>query len=139
MIVLDTNVISEPLRPSPDAAVAQWLDKQHPDTLFITTLTVAELRAGIAALAPGRRRTVLNERIEDTVLPAFADRILPFDSAAAHSWALIQTKARAEGRPLPVMDSLIAAIAHSRGYALATRNVKDFTEVDIKILNPWRV
>nr|WP_250648980.1 MULTISPECIES: type II toxin-antitoxin system VapC family toxin [unclassified Actinomyces] len=134
---MDTNVISEPLRPSPDLRVVRWLDAQPPTILYTTALTVAELRTGVAVMADGRRRDHLRERLEDTVLPYFEGRVLPFDLSAATSWATMVSRARAAGRPLPVMDSLIAAVARSRGYALATRNTGDFVDTGVDLVNPW--
>ncbi|QPK80683.1 type II toxin-antitoxin system VapC family toxin [Schaalia sp. ZJ405] len=139
MIVLDTNVLSEPLRRDSDPAVARWLDAQHPLTLYVTTLTVAELRAGVEALPEGHRRDLLRKRVEDELIPFFADRILPFDNPASRAWARLQANAHSQGRPLPAMDSLIAAIASSRRYALATCNTADFSTTGIELINPWRV
>lgn len=137
MIILDTNVVSEPLRSSAEPAVSRWLDAQHPDTLYLTALTVAELRAGVAALPDGRRRELLSHRIETDVLAFFDGRILPFDEQAAAAWASLQGEARSRGRGLPVLDSLIAAVARAHGFALATRNVKDFVGTGVELLNPW--
>lgn len=138
MILLDTNVISEPLRRTPCQRVIDWLDTQDPQDLTISTLTLAELRAGVHQLPAGRRREDLADAVELTIVPAFADRILPFNEAASLAWASIQSSSRAAGRPLPVMDSLIAAVARAHGAVLATRNVKDFATSGLDLIDPWR-
>ncbi|MCG2804642.1 MAG: type II toxin-antitoxin system VapC family toxin [Propionicimonas sp.] len=114
-----------------------WLDRQHLSTLYLTTITVAELRYGIAALPNGRRKRGLSERFEDEVLPLFAGRVLPFDEPATAAYAQLQAKARAAGRPLPAMDALIAAICVANRHALATRNVTDFEFTNLELINPW--
>ena len=137
MIVVDTNVLSEPLRPRPEAAVVDWLDHQHAETLFITALSVAELRLGAALLPPGRRRDRLVAALDTVVLPRFAGRVLVFDEAAAEAWAELQARCRGEGRCIPVLDSLIADICSARGFILATRNTRDFEGLGIELINPW--
>ncbi len=137
MIVLDTNVISEPLRPVPDARVVAWLDDQHVETLYLTTITLAELRYGVAALPDGRRKQALSERLEGETIPLFTGRVLPFDDEASIAYARLQAAARANGRALGVMDGLIAAICSVHGHALATRNVDDFAAAGIDLVNPW--
>ncbi|WP_194949266.1 type II toxin-antitoxin system VapC family toxin [Actinomyces trachealis] len=137
MIILDTNVILEPLRRSPDPAVARWLDDQAQSSLYLTALTVAELCTGVEMLPGERRRDNLRQRLENDVFPFFADRVLPFNLAATQAWAEIQTEARRRGRPLPVMDSLIASIARVHGFALATRNIKDLESTGVTLINPW--
>ena len=106
MIVVDTNVLSEPLRPRPDTAVVDWLDQQHAETLFITALSIAELRLGAALLPPGRRRDRLVAALDTVVIPRFAGRVLVFDEAAAEVWAELQARCRGKGRCIPVIDSL---------------------------------
>ena len=138
MIILDTNVISEPLRPSSSPLVVDWLDRQHITTLGITAFTVAELRMGVAILPDGSRRETLATRIERELLPAFEGRIAPFDEPAGAAWASLQATTRARGRNLPLMDSLIAAICISQGATLATRNESDFEGFGLDIINPWR-
>lgn len=137
MIVLDTNVLSEPLRPSPSAAVIAWLDAQPTTALYTTTLSLAELRFGVRRLPAGKRRDLLGERIESRLIPALQGRVLEFDDAASRSYGSLQADAHGKGRPLPVMDGLIAAICHSRGYALATRNSEDFVGAEIELIDPW--
>lgn len=137
MIVLDTNVVSEPLRPQPDERVVTWLDAQDVQTLHLTTITLAELRYGVAALPDGRRRSLLGRRLEEETLPLFDGRILPFDDAASAAYASMQAEARTSGRSLGVMDGLIAAICRARGLALATRDVGDFAHAGIELIDPW--
>lgn len=138
MIILDTNVISEPLRPAPDPVVLEWLDEQHIETVYLTSITVAELRFGIAALPRGKRRDRLEEDFERRILSLFADRILPFDAAATHAYAQIRAAAKTAGRPIGVADSLIAAIAAHHGCAIATRDVAPFELAGLDVVNPWQ-
>jgi len=137
VIVLDTNVVSEPMRSVPSPHVIAWLDAQHVETLYLTTVTLAELRYGIAALPAGRRRTQLHQRLEDETLPLFAGRILPFDEGSSRSYATLQATARGNGRTVGVMDGMIAAVCAARGHAIATRNVRDFAQAGIDVVNPW--
>ena len=137
MIVLDTNVVSELMRPSPNPAVEQWVATRPAASLFFSAVGEAELRYGVAILAAGRRRDSLASAIEAMLRNDFAGRVLPFDSAAARAYAEIAARRRAAGRPVAQIDGLIAAIARSRGMALATRNVRDFEEMGIDLLDPW--
>jgi predicted nucleic acid-binding protein len=130
MIVLDTNVLSELMRAEAEPAVIDWLDRQAPDSLTITAVTVAELLYGIARLPDGRRKSGLREAALQTLDEEFADRVLPFDeNAAVHYAALVSQRERA-GRPMSMADAQIAA-------ALATRNGKDFEGVGVVLANPW--
>ncbi len=138
MMLLDTNVLSELLRPLPDPGIERWLDG-HPDaSVFISAITEAELRYGVALMPSGKRRTLLAAVIEDMLAEDFVGRILPFDSAAAVAFAEIAASRRTVGRPIAQADAQIAAIARSRGAALATRNVPDFQGCGIEVVNPWR-
>lgn len=137
MIVLDTNVVSEPLKPNPDPAVLIWLDSQEPQTLYLTAINLAELFAGVEALPAGRKKTQLHQAINQQLLPLFAGRILPFDQQTAENFASINAKAQAEGAPIGFADCAIAAIASSNGFLLATRNVRDFQHTGIALLDPW--
>ncbi|MGC8702026.1 MAG: type II toxin-antitoxin system VapC family toxin [Thiomonas sp.] len=137
MIVLDTNVVSEPLKPNPDPAVLIWLDNQEPQTLYLTAINLAELFAGIEALPAGRRKTQLHQAIKQQLLPLFSGRILSFDQQATENFARINAKTQAEGAPIGFADCAIAAIAATHGFLLATRNVRDFQHAGIALLNPW--
>ena len=137
MFVLDTNVVSELMRPAPEPAVASWVAGLATATLFLTAITEAELRFGLAVMPPGRRRDGLAAGLERMLRPGFANRILPFDSTAARAYAQIAAARRAAGRPVSQPDSQIAAIAHSHGMAVATRNIRDFEDMGIALINPW--
>lgn len=137
MIVLDTNVLSEPLRPKPDPAVLGWLDRQAPASLFITTINLAELLTGIEILPAGRRRVQLRETVAERVLALFEGRILSFDQRTAEAFARVTANAQAAGNPIDFADAAIAAIAAMQGFTLATRNERDFKGTGIEVLNPW--
>jgi predicted nucleic acid-binding protein len=136
MILLDTNVISEAMKPEPHPAVRDWLDEQAAETLFLSSVTVAELMFGVGALPGGRRRDKLAAAV-DGVLELFADRILPFDTAAARRYADLAVTARAAGKRFPTPDGYIAAIAASRGFAIASRDTSAFAAAGLKVLDPW--
>lgn len=137
MILLDTNVVSEPLRPMPDPAVVAWLDAQAPETLYLCTITLAEVRFGIARLPEGRRKTVLGERFEGEFLPAFAGRVVGFGEKASASYARLRARARASGVAISPFDALIAAIALSLGFAIATRDVGPFDRLGLQVIDPF--
>lgn len=138
MILLDTNVLSEPLRPNADPAVLAWIDAQSVETLYLSTITLAETRFGIAAMPDGKRRTTLHHRLEERVLPVFADRILPFDGEAATAYAAMRARAQASGKAIGTADGYIAAIAIARGLTVATRNAGPFLAAGVTIINPWQ-
>ena len=137
MILLDTNILSELMRPAPEVAVEQWLADQPVASVFISAITEAELRYGLALMPPGKRRSALAAEIENMLGEDFSGRILPFDSPAAVAFAEIAAERRQAGRPISQADAQIAAIARSRGAALATRNVPDFEECGVEVINPW--
>ena len=137
MVVLDTNVVSELMRDDPHADVLVWLDERPTRELFVTAVTEAEVRSGIAFLPDGRRRRGIAEAADRAFGGLFAGRVLPFDSAAAHAYAEIAAACRAAGRPVSQADGQIAAIARSRGMAVATRNVRDFADMGIVLIDPW--
>ena len=138
MILLDTNILSELMRPAPEAAVERWLAGQPPASVFISAITEAELRYGLALMPVGRRRSTIAAEIEGMLGEDFRGRILPFDSPAAVAFAEIAADRRQAGRPISQADAQIAAIARSRGAALATRNVADFEGCGIEVVNPWK-
>jgi predicted nucleic acid-binding protein len=138
MILLDTNILSELMRPAPEKGVEQWLADQPDASVFISAITEAELRYGVALLPAGKRRSALATVIEDMLGEDFTGRILPFDSAAAVAFAEIAATRRQAGRPISQADAQIAAIARSRGASLATRNVSDFAGCEVEIINPWK-
>ena len=137
MIILDTNVVSEPLKPAPDPQVLDWLNAQAPDTLYLTCVNLAELLAGVALLPAGRRRTALQQALDAQILPLFEGRVLPFDRPAAEAFARIHASVQATGHTPAFADTAIAAIASAHGYAVATRNVRDFAGTGVAVLNPW--
>ena len=137
MVMIDTNIVSELMRAEPSAEVLSWMDEQTPRELFVTAVTEAEVRTGIALLPEGRRRRGLAEACERAFGSLFAGRVLPFDSDAARTYSEIAAARRVLGRPVSHADCQIAAIARSRGMAVATRNVRDFEDMGIDIFNPW--
>ncbi|MFZ0773213.1 MAG: type II toxin-antitoxin system VapC family toxin [Candidatus Sulfotelmatobacter sp.] len=136
--ILDTNVISEPMQPSPSASVLTWWSQQQPGALFITTVTVAEILYGIELLPHGKRRAALLAGAERMFGKVLAGRILPFDEDAARAFPEIAIRRRAQGRPIADLDAQIAAIARSRDAILATRNTPDFEGCGIRLVNPWQ-
>ena len=137
MIVLDTNVVSELMRDSPQQAVLAWFRAQPASSLFVTTVTEAEVLTGIAILPEGRRRRGLSEAAARVFAVLFTGRVLVFDSDAANIYAEIFAQRYAAGRPISQADCQIAAIARSHGAAVATRNVTDFEGVEVELVNPW--
>jgi predicted nucleic acid-binding protein len=137
VLVLDTNVISELLRPNPELAVQRWLADQHGAVVHLTAVTEAELRRGVAIMPAGRRRDRIADAVDAILNIDFRDRILPFDSAAAVAYAVISAQRQAIGLPISQFDAQIAAIARTHGAAVATRNVRDFESCGIEIIDPW--
>ena len=127
MIVLDTNIVSEPLKPNPDPEVLAWLDRQVPETLYLTTISFAELSAGVEVLPAGKRRAALQQAVGAQVLSLFQSRVLGFDHEAALAFGRIAAKAQAAGNPIDFADCAIAAIATTHRFILATRNARDFS------------
>ena len=134
MIILDTNVLSEVLRPRPDTEVLGWMARQQ--DVGTTAITVGELLVGVRGLPAGRRRDDLIGAIEQSLV-AFRGSILPYDEGAARSYARMQERRRATGIPLAREDGMIAAICATRSLVLATRNTKDFRDLDLELVNPW--
>ncbi len=137
MFVIDTNVASELMRPAPAASVAAWVAARDAEELFLTAIGEAELLYGVAILPAGRRREMLETAMTHWLDLGFADRILPFDSAAAKAYAEIASDRRRAGRPIGEADCQIAAISRCRGAALVTRNVRDFGGAGIDVVDPW--
>ena len=137
MIVLDTNVVSELIRPDPTSNVVDWVAGQAAPNLYLSTISEAELRYGVEILPAGERRNRLFEEVEGMLREDFAGRILPFDSAASQAYAVIAAARRAAGRPINHADCQIAAIARCRGASVATRDVDDFEGSGIEVINPW--
>ena len=137
MILVDINVVSEPLRRAPEPRVAGWLDAQALETLYLSAITVAELRFGVQSLPAGRRRNRLHEDLEGQVLSMFAGRVLAFDLAASQAYADLMAMARSAGGAVPVSDGYIAATAAANGMIVATRDTAPFATVGLKTVNPW--
>jgi len=137
MIILDTNVLSELLRPKPAAQVERWLAAQDGGKIHFTTVGEAELRRGVALLPAGKRRDALGAAVEGLLDEDFRDRILPFDRRAARAYAAIAAARRAAGRPISQFDCQIAAIARAREATVATRNTRDYEGCGIEVIDPW--
>jgi len=137
MILLDTNVVSAPTKPRPDANVRAWIDAQPGSTLFICTPVLAELHFGVHGLPAGSRRDRLNSYIEYLQYDLYAERVLSFDAPAAAEYGRLAAKRESAGRRMEFMDAMIAAIAVTHRAALATRDVDDFAGLDIEIINPF--
>lgn len=137
MILLDTNVISEPLRKAPETRVIEWIDAQALETLYLSAITVAELRFGVACLPAGKRRNTLHHTLETRVLPLFAGRVLAFDLAATQADAELMAKARAAGMAIGAADGYIAATASANGMRVATRDTAPFRAVGVAVIDPW--
>ncbi len=136
-LLVDTNVVSELIRRSPNPTVVGWAAAHSLHELFFSAVGEAELLYGALILASGRRREILAAEIERMLGEAFEDRILPFDSEAARAYADIAAWRRSLGRTIPLADGQVAAIARSRGMVLATRNVRHFEDIDIDVVDPW--
>ncbi len=136
MIVLDTNVVSEAIKPEPHPLVCAWMDAHAGAALFLSSVTVAELMFGVSVLPDGRRKALLATRV-DTLLDEFAGRILPFDTPAAQHYAHLAIRARTAGQGFPTPDGHIAAIAGAHGFAVASRDASAFKAAGLTVLNPW--
>ena len=138
MIVLDTNVVSEAMKPEPNQAVRTWLNYQAAETLYLSSVTLAELLFGIAALPAGNRKNMLAQSL-DGLMGLFRDRVLPFDTDAARHYAELAVIAKTSGLGFPTPDGYIAAIAASRDFIVATRDTTPFEAAGVSVINPWKV
>lgn len=139
MILLDTNVLSELMRPSPNDCVVQWIDALPEGDIWISAVTVGEVRLGLALLPEGRRKQILSDLAERMFNEEFSEKCLPFDYQAAGEYAKIVSSRSRQGRPITVEDAQIAAIAITADLALASRNTKDFQGLEkLKLVNPWK-
>ena len=136
MIVLDTNVVSEAMKPDPHPAVRAWLNDQVASTLYLPSVTIAELLFGIGALPAGKRKHMLAQTL-DGLMGLFRDRILPFDLDAARHYAVLALTARRTGQGFPTPDGYIAAIAVSRGFMVASRDTAPYAAAGVTVINPW--
>lgn len=137
MIVLDTNVVSELMRPDPAPAVVAWVDRQAEATLFLTTISLAEIRFGIAAMPAGGRRATLSATFEEKIRPLFESRVLEFTESASKQYAVLRAEARSAGHAIGTMDALIAAIASEHRFAVATRDTAPFAAAGVDVIDPW--
>ena len=138
MIVLDTNVLSETMRPQPASQVLAWLDGLDQLPVYVSSVTQAEMLLGVALMPAGKRRTTLETKVAALFSQHFANRCLPFDAQAAPHYARIVSRLQKEGKRISTEDGQIAAVACSRGFSLATRNVSDFAGIaDLEVINPW--
>ena len=137
MIILDTNVVSEAMRPVPDAYVRSWLNEQASETLYLSSVTLAELLFGIRSLPMGKRRSSLDRALKE-LLELFEGRVLPFDTDAARHYADLAVTARQSGQGFPTPDGYIAAIAASRGFVVASRDTSPYAAAQVQVINPWQ-
>ena len=137
MVILDTNVLSELIKPTPDRQVLQWISGQMAASMFTTTINQAEMLYGVALLPSGKRKIALAEAVAGMFEEDFAGRVLTFDGAAARAFAHLAAERRQAGKPISQFDAQIAAIGFSRGAIVATRKVTDFSDCGVRIVNPW--
>jgi toxin FitB len=136
--LLDTNVVSEWTKPRPNPGVIDWLANVDEDSVYLSVVTLAELRHGIERLSPGKRRTQLDEWLRADLPLRFEDRILPIDAVVADQWGHVVARSESTGRPIHAMDALIAATAEVHSLTLVTRNSADFSETAKSIVDPWK-
>ena len=139
MIILDTNVVSEPMKPDGDRGVQAWLDEQIAETLYITSVSISELLLGVELLPDGKRKEGLAVALSDLLVTLFGDRVLAFDLQAATMYAARISKARATGRAISMADGQIAAIAAVHGFTVATRDTAPFVAAGVPVVNPWEL
>ena len=136
--LLDTNVLSELIRPAPDANLVNWLSGLDEEEMYMSVVSVAEIRRGIEQLAPGRRRTRLLEWLESELIDRFDNRVVQIDRRVATAWGVLMQRAEAAGLPSSVMDGFVAASAAVHGFTIATRDRRDFAGFGIALLDPWQ-
>ncbi|MDR0233228.1 MAG: type II toxin-antitoxin system VapC family toxin [Zoogloeaceae bacterium] len=136
MIILDTNVVSEAMKPAPHPVAQAWLNAQIAETLYLSSVTLAELLFGIASLSGGKRKDMLTQAL-DGLMALFKDRVLPFDQDSAKRYAELAITAKNSGRGFPVPDGHIAAIAASRNFIVASRDTAPYEAVGISVIDPW--
>ena len=137
MIILDTNIVSEFMTSPPAGQVLDWLNSQDVTSLYLSTITIAEIGYGLRVMPEGKRRRLLSERFEQFVEEAFTQRVLSFDESAARIYGEVMGLRKEMGRTMSSLDGQIAAIARSRGFCVATRNTKDFEHCQIELINPF--
>ena len=137
MIIVDTNIVTEMMKVAPAQVVVSWLNAQDSSKLFLTTITIGEIGYGLETLPWGKRRLQLEQGFEKVLTEAFGGRILTFDEDAARHYGVIMGRRKEIGRPLSIPDGQIASIARAKGFAVATRNVRDFVECGVEIVNPF--
>ncbi len=137
MIILDTNVVSEPLKPQANMNVVAWLDAQIAETLYLTSINLAELLSGVEVLPIGKRKASIETALNGIIIELFSSRILPFDAEAAKSYTGLMAKARGNGQSISFADGQIAAIALVHGSSVATRDTAPFLAAGVNIINPW--
>lgn len=137
MIVIDTNIISETMRPKPNRKVIAWLNQQHSLDLFVSSISIAEISYGLYVLPDGKRKQQLHIRFEQFINNAFQFRLLTFDEPAARMYGRVMGEAKRTGHPMSIADGQIAAIALANDFAVATRNIKDFNYCGVRLVNPF--
>lgn len=137
MIILDTNVLSALMQLQPDPQVVAWLDRQAAESIWLSTITVFEARYGLALLADGQRKTLLQERLDGLLQDDLQNRVLPFDASAAAQAATLAAERKQRGRPVDMRDTFIAGIALARRATIATRNTRHFDDLTVPVVNPW--
>jgi predicted nucleic acid-binding protein len=135
--LVDTNVLSEATKARPDARAARWLEASPAHALFVSVISIAEIRRGVLLLPSGKRREKLERWLDSALRPAFAGRLLTLGEQEMNAWAELQASAEKTGRRIPVIDSLLAATARCHGLTIATRNVDDFRHCGVPVINPW--
>lgn len=135
--LLDTCAVSELVKPRPNAGLLHWLDEADETAVYLSVITLGEIRQGVAALVNSKRKRELEHWLQVDMTARFAERLLPFGSVEAEEWGRLRGEARRKGAPVPVIDAMLAATARVHGLAIVTRNTGDFTQLSVKMENPW--